>query len=503
MQASRIVKSGRNMRVFRATYKTKEGDTRTAKKWYVELRDHLHIIRRFPAFEEKKLSEMFGRQIERLVDYRIAGQLPDRQLTLWLKHVPEKLQNRFVSISLLDSTRVAAGKPLSKHLEDFHKSLKVGNTKRYADVTYRRVKRIFDSCGFKYWIDIKGHQVQQTIAGFHKTVQTVETKTINGKKTKRKRLKDLGEISDKSKNYYLGAVQHFCRWMVDDQRAYKSPVKHLLRLDLTGDEHRRALCFAEVCCLLEATEKAPRRFGLEGHERAVLYLLAIETGLRVRELQSLKVSSFDFENCIVTVDAKFCKNRKEAEQLLKYKRAAQFKEYFADKQPDGPAFNMPTHHYTADMLKADLAEAGIAYMDDAGRKADFYSLRHTLATALDKAGATLKERMAIMRHSDKSNLTLGTYSHVQIYDIKRVIENLPDYPWPGSQQMQQAKATGTYDIDIGTNVFANCLAKSQQDNHNQPERTGEAFLDSDIETPVTNGPGRIRTYDQWIMSPLL
>jgi len=141
--------------------------------------------------------------------------------------------------------------------------------------------------------------------------------------------------------------------------------------------------------------------------------------------------------------------------------------------------------------------------DDAGRKADFHCLRHTLATALDQTGASLKERMAIMRHSDKSNLTLGTYSHVQIYDLKRAIENLPDYPWLGSQQMQQAKATGTYDVDVSENHFAKCFAKSGVENQNQPESTGETTFDSDIKTPVLNGPGRIRTYDQWIMSPLL
>jgi len=391
---------------------------------------------------------MFGRQIERLVSCRIAGQLPDRQLTLWLEHVPEKLQNRLVSIGLLDSTRVAAGKPLSKHLEDFHKSLKVGNTKRHADVTCRRVKRVFDSCGFKYWINIRAHKAQQAIAGFHKTVVTVKTKTINGKKTKRKRLKDLGEISGMSKNYYLASVQQFCKWMVSEHCATESPVAHLKRLNLGKGEYRRALSFAEVCCLIEATEKAPRRFGMMGHERAVLYLVAIETGLRVRELQSLKVSSFDIEKYIVTAEAKFCKNRENADQLLKYKRAAQLEEFFAGKKPNNKAFNMPTHHRTADMLKADLAEAGIAYMDDAGRRADFHCLRHTLANALDSAGATLKERMHILRHSDRSNLSLGVYTHIQTFDLRKVIERLQDYPWSGSKETKALSATGTDDIDI-------------------------------------------------------
>jgi integrase len=85
------------------------------------------------------------------------------------------------------------------------------------------------------------------------------------------------------------------------------------------------------------------------------------------------------------------------------------------------------------MLKADLTEAGIAYVDDAGRKADFHAVRHTLATELDRTGASLKERMTITRRSDKSSLTLGTYTHVQTYDPRRAMENLPDHPRPGTE----------------------------------------------------------------------
>ncbi|MHC4334748.1 MAG: hypothetical protein ACYSUV_13520 [Planctomycetota bacterium] len=47
---------------------------------------------------------------------------------------------------------------------------------------------------------------------------------------------------------------------------------------------------------------------MTGHERAVLYLTAIETGLRVKELQSLTVSSFNFDDCIVTAEPESCKN---------------------------------------------------------------------------------------------------------------------------------------------------------------------------------------------------
>ncbi|MHC4154613.1 MAG: tyrosine-type recombinase/integrase [Planctomycetota bacterium] len=67
-------------------------------------------------------------------------------------------------------------------------------------------------------------------------------------------------------------------------------------------EHGRALRFDEVLRLLAATEKAPTRFGMTGHERALLYLLALETGLRVKELRSLTVSSFNCDDALVTVE---------------------------------------------------------------------------------------------------------------------------------------------------------------------------------------------------------
>ena len=345
------------MRLFKATYRDRDGKKCKSKKWYVDFSDHQQIRQRIPAFTDHKSSKKLGEKIEKLVVCKLNTEPPDRDLSEWLEQLPQRLCTKFAKIGLLDKKRAAASKTLSEHLEDFHKSLQVGNTPAHAKTTCSRVRRIFDDCSFVYWSDISASKVKQTISGFRKTVQIV--KTVNGKKVRE--LKDLGEISTKSKNYYLQAVQYFCRWMVDDRRAGQSPVGHLDRLKLPEDEHRRALSFDDVCRLLEATEKASTRFGMTAHGRAVLYLLAIETGLRVRELQSLTLSSFDFEKCTVTVKSEFCKDRKRAVQLLKNVRVSQFKEFFANKLPNAKAFNMPTHHYTADMLKADLAEAGRAY----------------------------------------------------------------------------------------------------------------------------------------------
>ena len=111
------------MRVYRVWYKDKNSERKQVRKWWVELRDHLRAIRRFPPFTNKTQSEALGKQIERLVHYKVAGEQPDPQLSRWLEEIPEKLRDRFVKIGLLDAKRAAVGKPLKEHVEDFESSL--------------------------------------------------------------------------------------------------------------------------------------------------------------------------------------------------------------------------------------------------------------------------------------------------------------------------------------------------------------------------------------------
>ncbi len=53
---------------------------------------------------------------------------------------------------------------------------------------------------------------------------------------------------------------------------------------------RRALNVEEIGALLAATAAEPERFTMTGPRRALLYRLAIETGLRTSELDSLPLA---------------------------------------------------------------------------------------------------------------------------------------------------------------------------------------------------------------------
>jgi len=462
--------------VWEKPYRDRHGQPKTVNKYWVEVRDHRSIVRRFPAVSDKAKSRVFGQHVQDLIACRVAGQKADADLIRWLDAVPARVKQRFVQADLVDPVIVQAGKPLAAHVEDFRSSLSRGRTGKHVQITCRRIQSIFHSCGFRYYSDITGSKVQAYL----------------NKLT----------VSDKTCNYYLTAVKQFCRWMVLEQRASGSAVEHLKRLPVLDDEFRRALSFDEVCSLLRSAEAGPVRFGMTGHERAVLYLVAIETGLRVNELRSLQKRSFDFDNCIVTCEASYCKNRRAAEQILKSKRAEQLRNFLAGKLPTARAFNMPSSYRTAPMLRADLQDAGIAYVDERGLKADFHSLRHTLATELDRTGASLKERMAIMRHSDRGNLTQGVYTHAKLYDLRRAIEDLPDHPWPGGKESASTVATGTDNrhVTVSSDLAQN-LPGLRAHQCSCVQHHAEATIDNDTRTAFSNGPGRIQTYDRWIDCP--
>jgi hypothetical protein len=87
-----------------------------------------------------------------------------------------------------------------------------------------------------------------------------------------------------------------------------------------------------------------------------------------------------------------------------------------------------------DRFRADLKAAGIEFINAKGLRADFHSLRHTLATNLAKAGTAPRVAMEIMRHSDM-RLTAKTYTDAGLLPIADAVLNLPSLvkPIPGTQ----------------------------------------------------------------------
>jgi integrase len=361
------------MRIYKPKYRDKQGQVRTVGRWSIEIRDHQNRARRFVGFTDKAATESLGKQIQRLISCRASGEPISPELSRWLERIPGKLRTRFGLIGLLDPERAGAGKLLTEHLSDFRAALQAkGNTPSYVELTVRRIKRVFGGCKFFVWTDLSASRVEKYLADLHN---------------------DGAGISRQTGNYYLQAVKQFARWMVQDRRALESPVQHLKGLNTRTDRRhdRRALSPDEIRRLLEATTAEPERFGMTGTGRALLYRAAIETGLRANELRSLKVSSFDFDNCTVVVEAAYSKHRRRDQLPLRPDTANELRAFVRGKLPMATVFAMPNRWRVVKMLRADLGAAGIAYRDEAGRYADFHALRHTTGTLLAAAGLITAE----------------------------------------------------------------------------------------------------------------
>jgi integrase len=227
------------------------------------------------------------------------------------------------------------------------------------------------------------------------------------------RLRNQG-LGARTYNAYLKSAKTFCNWVIACGYATQSPLAFLRTINEQVDRRRerRALSVEETCRLLKTTAGAEETHGMTGHERCLLYRLAIETGLRANEIRSLTKASFDLDACTVTVVAGSSKRRRKDVQIISESLANDLKSFLAAKVPAAKAFGgryKALTVNTADVLKSDLAAAGIPYTDELGRVFDFHALRGQCATLLARRGVHPKIAQVILRHSDV-NLTLNLYT---------------------------------------------------------------------------------------------
>ena len=364
------------------------------KKWYGVFSDIQETMRYLPLFEDRKASDEAGRKVARLNELRGSGEGTPSELARYVETMPPAMRNRLAEWGILSASKVAAGKPLAEHLADWKAALLAkGNTVHHADTSHNRAKRVIEGCRFTHWSDLSAGKVRQFLADLR-----------SGE----------GKLSAASFNYYSQAIKGFCRWMVRDGRAQENPVAHLQQVNTRTDRRhdRRALTTDELRRLLATAANGIERYGMSGADRATLYRLAVETGLRAGELRSLTRGSFALEGDepAVRIDAKDAKNRREVALPLRADTAAMMKTHLAGKMPRVPAFNLPSKFDIIRMLKLDLADAVIEYRDDAGRVADFHALRHTFISNLANAGVHPKTAQTLARHSTIT-LTMDRYSH--------------------------------------------------------------------------------------------
>jgi len=345
--------------------------------------------------------------------------------------------------------------PLEKHLETFETAMRgKGGTPEHVERTLTFIRDFLALCRFKNLADLDAARVAACVTDLKRDGPPPKE---GGKKRR--------PLSARAVNARLTALKSFTRWLFRTERMRTDPMMQVAKLNVSSDRRliRRALLDEEVTSLIQAAEKGPVVRDMTGAERAMLYRLAVETGLRAGELASLTPTSFHLaglDAATVKVTAAYSKHRRDDILPLRRDVAEAVAVFIAGKPVDARLFAVPPR--TAEMIQTDLVAAREAWIKDAetkqewearrattfladtdgsGRVVDFHALRHTFITRLARSGVVPAVAKSLARHSTIV-LTMDHYTHTLIGDERAALDRLPSIEAPRANVSALA-ATGT------------------------------------------------------------
>jgi site-specific recombinase XerD len=393
-----------------------------SKKWWGRYRDENGQEKRVPLATDKTAAQAMLSALVKKMAYKAAG----------LHTGFEEHHKRKIDV----------------HVEDFEKYLKnKGSTQGYVDRTKAQITAVLEATKVTRIVEISASRVQAYLGEL--------------------RQKDFGITTV---NHYLRAIKMFTRWLVRDHRTDDDRLAHLSQMNADTDRRRirRPLSPEEFDWLLRITETAPPLHNLSGRDRAMLYLIGCYTGFRRNEIRSVCPSSFSFASDppTLTIQAGYSKRRRQDVIPLRADLAARLSEWIAEKALPSPCDPLITSRLqrTAEMLRADLDRARLAWIKEAtteaeqearkesqflletnqtGHVVDFHALRKTFITNLTRSGVAPKTAQMLARHSS-IDLTMNTYTMLGVMDQAAAVEALPPIPnRKRGDEPQRLRATGT------------------------------------------------------------
>ena len=282
--------------------------------------------------------------------------------------------------------------------------------------------------------------------------------------------------SKQTSNHYLRAVKAFFSWMLSKERIGFNPVDCLKPNKVHDSDMkrpRRAFTAAECQYLITflAYSKDGRKVINPPRVRALLYALAFQSGLRAKELFSLKPLNFNFENGTVTILGKHSKNASTGVIPLPQPLVQQIKEHTTGMDKSKPIFKGTYFTSLAGKrLKKDMAKAResyiqesrtpkekearinddfLLYKNDMGETLDFHSLRSGYVSALVECGANIKAVQMLARHQD-AKTTMKHYAKIKNQqELAKVVATMPSLLVSlGDQKQDQGDQKRDQIIDI-------------------------------------------------------
>ncbi len=313
-------------------------------------------------------------------------------------------------------------RPLAEHLTDFEKTLRArGVVERYVKDRMKCLRDFVAEAGAGRLADLDGARASARLSSVRAT--GVGARTVNR---------------------HRAAMRQFGTWLARTRRVAFDPFEGLKALSEAADRRhvRRALSPEEAERLIEAARTRPLaqaqarrihagvtpaerlRLTRLGETRALIYALALGTGLRRGEIQRLRWGDLDLERLRVTVPAASAKSRRDQSVPLHPGLAATLRA----SQPAGSAPTdavVPPGAFPAiRTFWADLEAARIPREDASGRVVDFHALRTTFVSWLAMQGAHPRVAQALARHASIET-TMARYTDLSLVDVRGAVASLP------------------------------------------------------------------------------
>ncbi len=313
----------------------------------------------------------------------------------------------------IDAIAQQSKRTVESHLADYEAKLRAAkNTPQHVSETLGKIRAICARSGFVIAADLNADGVNRFITDWLET------------------------NSARSAEAHITAIKGFAKWLSTHDKLPRNPLASVKSPNPKANRRRerRMLLPAEWPWLLAATVNGPERGEVSGRDRAIMYAMAIQTGLRAMELRELTRGKLflDAKPPYVIAKSGITKNSKEAKQYILPPLAAELKTVNVRKPLGAPALSMPDKYALAEILRADLAEARRQWLEAAhdpderfrreqsdflletnaeNEALDFHALRHTCGAWLAMTGAHPKVVQTVMRHCSIT-LTMDTYGHL-------------------------------------------------------------------------------------------
>ena len=329
-------------------------------------------------------------------------------------------QDRLRALGLDDRSKRRT-EPLKEHITSFREHLKSkGGTPEHIRLTISRIERVSNCLKANRISDLTSSKIQNLLASWR---ATGVPETRPGRKQT--------PLGIQSSNHYVRSLRAFSRFLWHAEITDTDVLRGLKILNARVDRRhvRRALSADELDRLIKATEARGetikgKGWSLSGPDRAMLYRVAVYSGLRASELRSLTPESIDLDLCVIRLAASSAKNRTDAVLPLHQALVEALKPWIADRPKGQPLWGGRWNQMAASLIRRDLRLCGGSYRDEDGKVFDFHSLRSQFITGLARAGVHPAQARRLARHSSIT-LTMNHYTHVAVEELRDSLASVP------------------------------------------------------------------------------